>query len=188
MLIPKHMSIKQVFRVYYEETDMGRDGLFVDVKLPSDKTLRLCSTHLESLVAHPPKRPAQLACAAKYMHEADASVLAGDLNAIQAFDQTLHFDNDLEDAYLESGGQEGAESGMTWGHMASTSERNRFGLSRMDKVLYCGGLELISFGTFGMDVEVESEADRQALTASGQLEKGWATDHLGVKAEFRITL
>lgn len=188
MLVPKYLDIKQVFRVHYPDTNMGRDGLFVDIKAPSNKTLRLCSTHLESLVADPPKRPAQLACAAKYMHQADASVLAGDLNAIQPFDQTLHFDNDLDDAYLESGGQEGAESGMTWGQMASIFQRQRFGLTRMDKVLYCGGLELISFGTFGKDVEVEGEADRRSLTASGHLEKGWVTDHLGVKAEFRTTL
>ncbi|KAK4216141.1 5'-tyrosyl-DNA phosphodiesterase [Rhypophila decipiens] len=188
MLVPRYLSIKQVFRVHYEGTRMGRDGLFVDINLSSNKTLRLCSTHLESLVIDPPKRPGQLASAAKYMHQADASVLAGDLNAIQPFDQTLHFDNDLEDAYLESGGQEGAEAGMTWGQMASIFQRGRFGLSRMDKVLFCGGLELISFGTFGMDVQVEREEDRLALTHRGHLEKGWVTDHLGVRAEFRVTV
>ena len=31
-------------------------------------------------------------------------VLAGDLNAIQPFDYTLHAENDLKDAYLESDG------------------------------------------------------------------------------------
>jgi len=166
---------------------MGRDALFVDINLPSNRTLRICSTHLESLVATPPKRPAQLATAANFMHQADASILGGDLNAIQPFDQTLHLENKLKDAYLESGGQEGAESGMTWGQMASTSQRNQFGLSRMDKLLFCGGLELLSFGTFGMDVEVEGESHREALMARG-LDKGWATDHLGVKADFQIAV
>ncbi|KAM7208683.1 putative RING finger protein C2F3.16 [Naviculisporaceae sp. PSN 640] len=103
-----YMDIKQVFRVHYEDTAEGRDALFVDMKLPWDKTLRLCSTHLESR-ANPSSRPAQLACAAKYMHEADASILAGNLSATEIFDQTLHIDNKLKDAYLDVGRQEGDE-------------------------------------------------------------------------------
>ncbi|GAB1313303.1 hypothetical protein MFIFM68171_03513 [Madurella fahalii] len=188
MLVPKSMPIKRVFRVHYERTSMQRDALFVDVVLPQDKTLRLCATHLESLKAYPPKRPSQLSTAARYLRQAHAGVLAGDLNAIEPFDQTLHAENGLKDAYLETGGQEGAESGMTWGQMAGHSQRERFGLSRMDKILFCGGLAVSGFGTFGMDVEVESEADREELIRSRHLEKGWVTDHLGVKGDFRIEL
>ncbi|KXX80789.1 5'-tyrosyl-DNA phosphodiesterase [Madurella mycetomatis] len=188
MLVPKSMPIRRVFRVHYERTSMQRDALFVDVALPQEKTLRLCATHLESLKADPPKRPSQLYTAAKYLHQAHAGILAGDLNAIEPFDRTLHVENNLKDAYLQTGGQEDAESGMTWGQMAEASERERFGLSRMDKVLFCGGLAVSDFGTFGMGVQVESEADREELVRTRQLEEGWATDHLGVKGDFRIEL
>lgn len=188
MLVPKSMPIRRVFRVHYERTSMQRDALFVDIVLPQEKTLRLCATHLESLKADPPKRPSQLYTAAKYLHQAHAGVLAGDLNAIEPFDRILHAKNNLKDAYLQTGGREDAESGMTWGQMAETSLRERFGLSRMDKVLFCGALAVSGFGTFGMDVEVESEADREELARTQHLEKGWATDHLGVKGDFRMEL
>jgi tyrosyl-DNA phosphodiesterase 2 len=188
MLVPKAMQIKDVFRVHYEDTAMQRDALFVDVALPNDRTLRLCTTHLESLVATPPKRPSQLATAAKYLHQAHAGVLAGDLNAIEPFDRTLHLDNHLKDAYLENGGGEGAVEGMTWGQMAHTWQRERFGLSRMDKILFCGGLQVMNFVTFGRDVQVEKESDREQLMRPGGLEKAWVTDHLGVKGDFRIVL
>ena len=164
---------------------MERDALFVDIG-SDNKTLRICCTHLESLVAEPPKRPAQLKTAAKFMHEADASILGGDLNAIQPFDKTLHSDNGLKDAYLETGGIEDAESGMTWGQMARTTERNRFGLSRMDKLLFCGQVEAEKFETFGMDVEVAEENDRKALIKDAGIEKGWVTDHLGILGYFRL--
>ncbi|KAK4202634.1 Endonuclease/exonuclease/phosphatase [Triangularia verruculosa] len=186
ILVPKVFPIKAVFRVYYPNSAMQRDALFVDIAIPRDKVLRVCTTHLESLVARPPKRPAQLAAAAKILHQAHAGILAGDLNAIERFDWTLHEDNKLKDAYLETGGKSGDEAGMTWGLMGRSYERERYGLSRMDKVLFCGKTAVLDYGTFGLDVEVEDEVDRQKLMASWGLQKGWVTDHLGVRAEFQI--
>lgn len=185
MLVPKSMVITDVFRVHYTQTDMSRDALFVEVYLRG-KNVRLCTTHLESLVARPPLRPRQLAEAARHLHNADAGILGGDLNAIERFDRNLHTLNSLKDAYLETGQEEGSEAGMTWGQMAATSSRERHGLTRMDKILYCGGVRLQGFGTFGMDVQVANESDRQSLIEEEGLEKGWVTDHLGVKADFLL--
>ncbi|SPQ27653.1 be34ec7d-0e68-46fe-bb6a-05f4e13c29ca [Thermothielavioides terrestris] len=189
MLVPRALPIKDVFRMHYERTAMQRDALCVDVPLPRGRTLRLCTTHLESLKARPPLRPAQLAAAARLLREAHAGVLGGDLNAIEPFDRTLHAENGLRDAYLDSGGVEGAEEGMTWGQMAGRRERDRFGLSRMDKILFCGGVRLLGFERFGMDVLMEgTEEERQELMDQWAMEKPWVTDHLGVKAEFHIEL
>jgi tyrosyl-DNA phosphodiesterase 2 len=165
---------------------MQRDALFVDIPLPSSLILRLCTTHLESLCAVPPKRPAQLAAAASHLRQAHAGILAGDLNAIEEFDKTLPSECGLKDAYLESGGVEGDEGGMTWGQMAWRGERRRWGLSRMDKVLFCGGVRLVGFERFGMDVVVEEEEAARELVEGRGLEKAWVTDHLGVKAEFVV--
>lgn len=164
---------------------MERDGLFIDL-LVNDKILRICSTHLESLIAKPPKRPSQLAASAKFMHQADASILGGDLNAIETFDKSLHSDNNLKDAYLETGGVEDAESGMTWGQMAATKEREKFGLSRMDKLMFSGALEVEHFERFGIDVVVEDQKVAKQLMEGHGLEKPWVTDHLGVRGDFRI--
>ncbi|KAK4042283.1 hypothetical protein C8A01DRAFT_33632 [Parachaetomium inaequale] len=176
---------------------MQRDALFADIALPDSHTLRLCTTHLESLRASPPLRPAQLAVAAQYLRQAHAGVLGGDLNAIEAFDRTLHAECGLRDAYLEMGGKEGEEAGMTWGQMVGRRQRERFGLGRLDKILFWGGggegqgeggvvMKVVRFGRFGLDVVVEDEGAAARLVCGGELEKAWVTDHLGVRAEFRV--
>ena len=188
-LIDKRLSIMGIFRVHYQDTRFERDALFVDVLLGGDgepdTIIRVCNTHLESLVANPPLRPLQLAVAAKYMHSEAvyASILGGDLNAIQPFDRNLHTDNDLEDAYLALGNREDADNGFTWGQQAKRREREAFGCSRMDKLLFCGGLKVESLERFGIGVVVEKEKDKERLQREG-LEQGWVSDHLGVRADF----
>lgn len=186
VLIPLSMSISKVFRVHYERTDQERDALYIDLRAIDGQNLRICSTHLESLVADPPLRPNQLATASKWMHEADAGILGGDLNAIQPFDKTLHSDNRLKDAYLQLGGKEDDEAGMTWGQMAATRERQRFGLSRMDKFMFCGNIGIDHFELFGLDAVVEEKNAAKSLVADGDIERAWVTDHLGIRADFRI--
>lgn len=168
---------------------MGRDALFVDIALPGNKTLRVGSTHLESLRSSPPLRPAQLMIAADFMKQVDAGIVGGDLNAIEDFDKTLHLENDLKDAYLETGGEEDAEEGATWGQMVTKMERARYGLGRLDKILYCGELATEGFRTFGLDVVLEGQAGERLVNEYfGGLEKAWVTDHLGIMADFRVTL
>lgn len=188
-LIDRRLSIKDVFRVHYSKTRMERDGLFVDIYFgPEAKLIRLCNTHLESMAFEPPYRPPQMQLCAKHMHDnaVQASILAGDLNAIQDFDKTLHSDNDLKDAYLEKGGlEDDAQSGHTWGQQAATFLREKFGTSRMDKVYFCGAVKLKSFERFGADVELDDEAERAGVVQLG-FDRGWITDHLGVKAVFEL--
>lgn len=194
-LIDKRLAIKDVFRVHYEKTCMQRDGLFVDIALPptsnreEPQTIRLCNTHLESLALEPPLRPAQIALCANYMHADSISfaAAAGDFNAIQDFDKTLHSENDLQDAFLSRGGsEEDAEGGHTWGQQAATTQRERFGTSRMDKVFFGGGaMKCVEFGRFGAGIEVEAEDEREKLVGLG-FDRPWITDHLGVKAVFEV--
>lgn len=108
-LVDRRLKIACCFRVHYAETRMERDALFVDVTAPAiaPKMVRFGNSHLESLALDPPRRRAQMRVAAQHMHLNDefaGAVIAGDFNAIQPFDATLHADNDLQDAYLESGG------------------------------------------------------------------------------------
>ncbi|KAK5130308.1 hypothetical protein LTR08_002232 [Meristemomyces frigidus] len=194
-LIDKRLQTERCFRVHYAKTRMQRDALFVDVNLgdpTNKKLLRLCNVHLESLAFTPPLRPAQMALCASYMHAptTNAAILAGDLNAIQDFDQHLHTDNDLQDAFLSLGGRESDDSaddgGHTWGQQAATTQRERFGTSRMDKVLFCGSVELKEFEHFGADVVVP-DADEAGVLVGLGFERAWVTDHLGVRAVFGLT-
>ncbi|KIW20176.1 hypothetical protein PV08_00751 [Exophiala spinifera] len=187
ILSPKALPVTAVFRVHYEATAMERDGLFVDLDIQG-RTVRICNTHLESLVADPPKRPLQVATAARHMHDPGvaASVLAGDLNAIQPFDKTLHSDNDLQDAYLALGGQEDSDDGYTWGQQAPTKLRNMFGCSRMDKVYFCGAVECTRFERVGAGVTADEQHVRDGLVQEEDMDQGWVTDHLGVLADFTV--
>ncbi|RKK60343.1 hypothetical protein BFJ68_g16409 [Fusarium oxysporum] len=195
-LIDRRLEISSCFRVHYSATQMERDALFIDVSvLPGGQKVRLCNTHLESLVLEPPMRPAQMRLIATYLHAEGiaGAVVTGDFNAIQPFDRSLHLDNDLEDAYLELGGQEGdgrsADNGAyTWGQQALPELRLLYGCSRMDKVFFCGdSLRLQGFERFGADVEPDQEEEevRKELLSIG-FERPWVTDHLGVKATFEI--
>ena len=188
-LIDKRLPIVACFRVHFSKTAMDRDGLFVDVEFDGGKTVRLCNTHLESLIADPPLRPAQMQTCASYMH-ADSvcgAILAGDLNATQEYDKHLHTDNRLKDAYLERGGQEDdAEAGHTWGQQAATAARERFGTTRMDKIYFCGSVQCTLFERFGADVQIDNEDERKQIVDAG-FDKPWATDHLGVHAMFELS-
>ena len=112
-LVDRRFNIEKIFRVPWV-TKFERDGLFVDIKGSKAQVVRLCNTHLESLAADTPVQPLQLAAAAKYLHAGNVQValLAGDINAIQPFDHTLHTENRLKDDYLELGGKEDSKEGI----------------------------------------------------------------------------
>lgn len=190
-LVDRRLEIASCFRVHYSATKMERDVLFVDVKVPeTSHTVRLGNTHLESLPLDPPLRPSQMRVASAHL-KAEAlsgAIIAGDFNAIQPFDSSLHSDNGLKDAYLELGGREGGEDGFTWGQQALPALRERFGCSRMDKAYFDGDkIKLQGFEKFGADVEVDGGKQKQkdALLTLG-FEKAWCTDHLGIKALFSL--
>ncbi|KAF2212416.1 hypothetical protein CERZMDRAFT_41584 [Cercospora zeae-maydis SCOH1-5] len=190
-----------LFRVHYSATRMDRDILISDISLhsPSQQqtalTIRLCNSHLESLALTPALRPSQMSLIASYMRQSpniSAAIAAGDFNAIQPFDKTLHSDNNLLDAYLEAGERDDDPEGHTWGQQASTILRKRFGTSRMDKVYYTPpsptvkeSLRLVKFEYFGRDVVVEDAKEAEEIKGLG-FEKAWVTDHLGVEAVFDI--
>ncbi|KAI1638892.1 hypothetical protein F4809DRAFT_598543 [Biscogniauxia mediterranea] len=229
LLLPLASSPSCCFRVHYAQTRMERDALFVDVLVHSSRRsserdddddgalppkrrrlVRLCNTHLESLAAEPPRRPAQMRLVAAYLRgergppgvdpasapAPHAGLAAGDFNAIQDFDRSLHSDNGLRDAYLELGGREDndddddegeveGQGSYTWGQQAATELRRAYGCSRMDKVFLCGAARARRFARFGRDVQLADPAQRAELVALG-FEKPWVTDHLGVVAEVEI--
>jgi tyrosyl-DNA phosphodiesterase 2 len=189
-LVDKLLGVQNVFRVRYP-SKMGRDGLFVDVAVGvpnrSDaadvKTIRLCNTHLEPFVSKPPLRPSQLAVCARYLRgpSIHGGLVAGDFNAIEHFDRTLHIDNNLTDAYLALGGQEESDEGYTWGYQSSEDEMKKYGPSRMDKVMFCGWVRVEGLERVGVGVKVE---ERKAAEMKGELR--WVTDHYGLMATVEV--
>ena len=189
-LVDRRLKISNVFRVPWL-SKFDRDGLFVDISishpsLSDGKVLRLCNTHLESLIADPPVRPAQLAAAATYLQKTEVAcaLLAGDLNAIQPFDKTLHSENGLKDTYLELGGVEGTDEGYTWGYQVPQWMKDKFGCSRMDKILFRGDVKPKTFERVGAGVKIAEEHRAKAREAG---EEEWVTDHYGVMGDFELT-
>ena len=189
-ILDKRLNINKVFRVPYVSR-MRRDGLFSDIEIYSSEcktptVLRVCNTHLESLVADPPLRPGQVAVAAAQLQSpgVQAGVLAGDCNSIEPFDCTLHIENGLKDAYLEAGGDDDSESGFTWGYQSYQKTREKFGCKRMDKILYCGKVEARGLERIGMGVCVEA-SKRVKMRSWGALP--FVTDHYGLMAELVVT-
>lgn len=185
-LVDKRLQVVSCFRIHYSQSRMERDVLVVDVNF-QDQIVRLCNSHLESLALEPPFRIPQMKLIAEYMRDRSVhgALAAGDFNAIQPFDRTLHADNGLRDAYLEAGGLEDDPAGHTWGQQAATVQRERFGTSRMDKVFFCGGVEVLSFEKFGADVCIDDQEEQEHIVGLG-FDKPWITDHLGVKAVFTL--
>lgn len=165
-LVDRRLKIANVFRLPLF-SKYGRDGLFVDTALSgscsaaqdSSCLLRLCNVRLESLIANPLVRPHQLSALAAYLHapEVACALLAGDLNAIEPFDRTLHSENELEDAYLTLGGREDSDEGYTWGYQVPAVVREKFGCSRVDKILFRGDVRANAFERIGVGVVVAED-------------------------------
>lgn len=64
---------------------------------------------------------------------------------------------------------------------------------KMDKVYFCGSLELLGFSRFGQGVQLpegvsndsEESKQRDKIVVLG-FDKPWVTDHLGICAKFGI--
>jgi tyrosyl-DNA phosphodiesterase 2 len=110
----------------------------------------------------------------KYLHDSSlyGSLLAGDLNAIEPFDTVFPSTYNFSDAYLALGGEEGMEKGFTWGYQSPAWLRDRYGCSRMDKVLYCGEVEVQGLEQVGVGIRIGDEL--------------WITDHYGLHARVEV--
>lgn len=184
-LIDRRLAINSVSRLRFV-SEYQRDALFVDLPLASSgthKILRICNVHLDSMTGNPPLRPIQWKAAAHWLQRDDipSSILAGDCNAHQNYDRTAPQDLGFKDAYLELGGEGGAEDGFTWGYQCQY--RLRFGPSRMDKVVFAGEIEAKSLKRIGVGVTVKGD-ERAGMHETEDLP--FVTDHYGLMAEFDI--
>ncbi|KAL3457982.1 hypothetical protein BJX64DRAFT_302326 [Aspergillus heterothallicus] len=177
------------------------------------RVVRVCNTHLESLASGTAKRPVQMEVASGFMHASDtmglglglglgqpknqphAAVLAGDLNAFAPEDLDIPVSCGLRDAFLVLGGVEETEEAFTWGKQNAGWLVGRFPDARMDKVLFCGGVEVRHLKRIGVGLRARVGGDEHGLGGSGvdedldeEEEEGvWVTDHYGLEAEFAFT-
>ncbi|KAF2498905.1 hypothetical protein BU16DRAFT_446848, partial [Lophium mytilinum] len=198
-LVDRRVKVARAARLRFV-SEYQRDGLGVDVVLQvrsegknredagvgkaEEKILRVVNVHLDSMASNPPMRPLQMAALGRWVGDGGcvAGVVAGDMNANREYDRALPTENGFKDAYLELGGIEGAEEGMTWGFQSEANMAKRFGPTRLDKVVFSGEVGVKSLTRIGMGVVVEDEAVRAKMKAEEEVE--FVTDHYGLIAEF----
>ncbi|KAL4862445.1 hypothetical protein BDV12DRAFT_43177 [Aspergillus spectabilis] len=206
-LVDRRLALQRVFRVPYALSRMQRDGLFADINI-HDSVIRLCNTHLESLASGNAVRPVQLKVASKFMHGTarssstgpsgeqnllpipHAAILAGDLNAFAPQDAITPTECGLQDAFSVLGGQDGADDSFTWGKQNPDWMANKFPCGRLDKVLFCGGAEVLGLTKIGeglkTTVDTQTSDEDNLDLGSGRFAEVWVTDHYGLSADFRI--
>ncbi|KAL2825745.1 Endonuclease/exonuclease/phosphatase [Aspergillus cavernicola] len=206
-LVDRRLHIQRVFRVPYGLSRMQRDGLFVDINMQNphatggNPVIRLCNTHLESLASGISSRTVQLKLASEFMHGTGrystsglptphAAILAGDLNAFAPEDAIAPNECGLNDAFLALGGTEETEEAYTWGKQNPVGMDGKFPDARMDKVLFCGSVEVLAFAKIGEGLKARVDCSMDDDTSDDEAEDAyddvWVTDHLGLDAEFRI--
>jgi tyrosyl-DNA phosphodiesterase 2 len=206
-LVDRRLALQRVFRVPYALSRMQRDGLFIDINM-HNSVIRLCNTHLESLASGNAVRPVQLKVASEFMHGTTrgsatrpggeqtllpiphAAILAGDLNAFAPQDAITPTECGLQDAFSVLGGQDGTDDSFTWGKQNPGWMANKFPCGRLDKVLFCGGAEILRLTKFGeglkTTVDTQTSDDDYVDLGSGRFAEVWVTDHFGLSADFRI--
>jgi tyrosyl-DNA phosphodiesterase 2 len=143
---PSEMAtLGPIWRVKYPSR-FGREALCCDIFVPSpspspspasaalgtpNACFRLVNVHLDSLPAHPSRRPRQISIVASLLRSAGRGVVAGDFNPVLPEDETLVQDNGLVDAWVEL---RHGEPGFTWG----IDGKQPFPPSRLDKVATVG--------------------------------------------------
>lgn len=185
-LIDRRLAVAQVSRLRLV-SEFQRDAIMLDLYVQShrDKRLRLCNVHLDSTYGS--MRPIQWKGLAKQLQDLDAgvvsSVLAGDCNANQPRDKTEPQMNGFKDAYLELGGTEDDEEGITWGYQSV--DWKRWGRKRLDKVVFWGDIHVRSLVRIGANVKVEDE--KMARDMNDLDELPFVTDHYGLMSELQVT-
>ncbi|KAG9315334.1 Endonuclease/exonuclease/phosphatase [Chiua virens] len=181
-LVSRTVPVCGAFTIDFSNSEMSRNGLFVDVKLavPAPREaprlsdgivqVRIANTHLESLPRGERARPEQLRIIAEALqeYELQGGIVGGDMNAIGPTDMRIAEEVGLMDAW--QGTDDDAE-GFTWGYQPPCEHPT----ARLDKVLWVsrGGMEVEEPVRVGIGAKV---------TSSGE----WISDHYGLVTNVHV--
>ncbi|KIX01144.1 uncharacterized protein Z518_10210 [Rhinocladiella mackenziei CBS 650.93] len=199
MLISRDLGVLNCFRVPFV-TNMGRDALVIDIPIANKdmsssarESLRLCTTHLESLPDDRGYRPSQLALISTLLkgvppmkYKIAAGLVGGDMNSIEKSEHEFHKRDDInlkdvwEDVPAPPVPQlKPFQKDLTYGrakgntYCYQSSGRNRW-MKRLDKFFYTGSLETSPLseiqdvaGKLGrLGIGLKTEVDAWEWTAS----------------------
>ena len=180
-LVSRTIPVCGAFTIDFSNSSMGRNALFVDVKLAVPAPLhaarlsdgivqmRIANTHLESLPQGARARPEQMHIIAESLQAYDlhGGVVGGDMNAIGPSDRRIAEEVGLMDAWQ---GSDEDEEGFTWGYQPPS----QFPAARLDKVLWTA--------RGGLDVDQPMRVGVGAKYGSGE----WISDHYGLVTNVHV--
>lgn len=112
------------------------------------------------------------------------------MNAFAPEDRTLPAENDFLDAFEALGGKEDSHEAYTWGSQVPDHIRQKFGCSRMDKVLFCGSIAALGLKKFAEGlrawVDYPEDSHDRDLVDDEKGEEVWVTDHIGLEAVLKV--
>ncbi|KAF1951661.1 hypothetical protein CC80DRAFT_424110 [Byssothecium circinans] len=213
MLISRDLGVLNCFRVPFV-TNMGRDALVIDIPIankdtssPAKESLRLCTTHLESLWDDRGYRPSQLALISTLLKGAPpieykivAGLVGGDMNSNDKSEHEFHKRDDinLKDVWedvpappvprlkpFQKDLTYGRAKGNTYGYHSDKYRERK----RLDKFFYTGSLETVPLsevqditGKLGrFDIGLKTEKDLVHIK-----HESWVSDHFGIAVGVKV--
>ena len=206
MMVSRDLGIMDCFRVPFV-TVRGRDALVVDVPVHDQgerngaaKSIRLCTTHLESLYTGKAWRPGQLALISNLLKgipvtksQPIAGLVGGDMNAFDSLEHEFHraIDVDLKDVWedvpapavpIRKPHQKDPSYGRAKGNTHGYQSRGDSHPKRLDKFFYTGSIETMTpskiqdvvgrLGRLGIHLRTDVEAWECARTIETFLVRG----------------
>ncbi|KAJ8088396.1 hypothetical protein PM082_022469 [Marasmius tenuissimus] len=132
-LVYRSLQVEQTFLLEYRLSPGSRSAIVINVKLHSDRVLRIINTHLESIPDRANLREEQLAMCVRYCRGEgiDDAIIGGDLHAMDWNSEELV----MEDAFhLQP--LERPEVGHTWGYQCTNEQDKQLPKGRLDKIIY----------------------------------------------------
>ncbi|RYP25231.1 hypothetical protein DL765_000112 [Monosporascus sp. GIB2] len=208
MMVSRTLPISNCFRVPFP-SKMWRDALVVDIPVLDDRgpeqpkeSLRLCTTHLESLYTRKEYRFRQLAMISALLKGASSQgkrirggLVGGDMNPSDPSEHGYHREPEvgLKDVWedepaptppvlkpFQKDTTYGRARGNTWGYQSDKARTRK----RLDKFLYTGSIETLAvdeaqdvtgkLGRFGIGLKTNIGMDV------------WVSDHFGITVGIRI--
>ncbi|KAK1233929.1 hypothetical protein PQX77_002880 [Marasmius sp. AFHP31] len=132
-LVHRSLQVERAFLLEYRLSPGSRSAIVTNVKLHSDRVLRIINTHLESIPDRADLREEQLAMCVRYCRGEgiDDAVIGGDLQAIDWNSEELGMDDAFRLQPLER-----PEMGHTWGYQCSNEQDKQLPKGRPDKIIY----------------------------------------------------
>ncbi|KAK5989642.1 hypothetical protein PT974_07896 [Cladobotryum mycophilum] len=211
MMVSRTLPISNCFRIPFD-SNMMRDALVVDIPVgestdarKTKESLRLCTTHLESLHEGKRYRLPQLSVVSSLLkgklsngQRICGGLVGGDMNSVDSSEQKIHQAPEvgLKDVWedepppsspvrksFQKDPTYGRAKGNTWGYQSDGAKSRK----RLDKFLYTGSIETVALGEEAQDVTGRLGRFGIGLKTRVGVDDIWVSDHFGITIGIKIT-